>query len=420
MQPDFADHRSHLMGLFKVALLAADPAEALRRHWDEAWLRGAERVFVVGGGKGGVAMGQAAVRLLGPRLTAGVLAVPVAPDPAQVESLLFIQAGHPKPNAGSLAAGEAIANLMAETTEHDLVLALISGGGSALLEKPVAGLGLEQLQATSTALMRAGATITELNCVRKHLSQIKGGGLARLAAPARVETLILSDVVGDPLDVIASGPTVGDTTTVADALKILKRYLSEAEVGAIKDLLHETPKPDEPIFKRVHNRLIGSNQLAREAAATAAQGLGFAVRLPDENLEGEARDWGFGLRERIARLPAGTALIYGGETTVTVRGQGLGGRNHELALAAALALEDTDRKVAVLSAGTDGIDGLAPAAGAIATHETIARARAKGLRAEEYLANNDSYSFFAALDDCVVTGPTGTNVNDLVIVLVYN
>jgi glycerate 2-kinase len=415
--PQFSNYRQHLQRLFRAALLAADPAEAVRRHWDARTVADAERIYIVGSGKGGVAMANAAAQSLGPRLTAGVMAVPVAPAP---NPLKFIQSGHPKPDSGSLQAGEAIAALLAKTSEHDLVVALISGGGSALLEKPVAGLRLAQLQNLSTALMRAGATITELNCVRKHLSQIKGGGLARMAAPARVETLILSDVVGDPLDVIASGPTVGDATTVANAQAIVSKYLDTTEFKDVLSLMQETPKPDDPIFARVRNRLIGSNQLAREAAAEAAQNLGFSVTLPAESLEGEAKDWGASLKARLAKVPAGTALIYGGETTVTVKGNGIGGRNHELALAAALALENESRQVALLSAGTDGIDGLAPAAGAMATPDTLTRAQALGLDAEQYLANNDSYSFFKALDDCVVTGPTGTNVNDLVIVLVYN
>jgi glycerate-2-kinase len=212
---------------------------------------------------------------------------------------------------------------------------------------------------------------------------------------------------------------VGDETTVADALALLNKYLKPEEVESVKSLLQETPKPGDAIFKRVRNRLVGSNKLAREAAAEAAEAVGFNVLLPNENLEGEAREWGLGLRQRIANVPIGSALIYGGETTVTVRGNGIGGRNHELALAAALSLQNETRSVALLSAGTDGIDGLAPAAGALATTETIKRAQAKGLHAENYLDNNDSYSFFEALGDCVVTGPTGTNVNDLVMVLIY-
>ncbi len=417
---NFRDYRNHLNTLFQAALRAADPAEAVRRHWPKEALAGAERVFVAGAGKGGMAMGQAAVELLGSRLTAGVMAVPV-PPPESGGPLRFIQARHPQPDAGSLMAGEAIAELLANTTEADLMLALISGGGSALLEKPVTGLALSQLQEVSGALMRAGATIEELNCVRKHLSQIKGGGLARMAHPARVVGLILSDVVNDPLEVIASGPTVADPTTIQDAEAILSKYRIQDLIGLINlsGLFKETPKPNDPIFERVRNKLVGSNKLAREAAAEAARALGFAVEMPTEALQGEAKDWGAGLRARLAQAQPMTAYIYGGETTVTVKGNGVGGRNHELALAAALGLEGDLRPIALASLGTDGIDGLAPAAGALVTPETCARARALGLNPEASLGNNDSYAFFAALDDCVVTGPTGTNVNDLVMVLVY-
>ena len=417
---DYADHRFHLDTLLRAALKAADPAEAVRRHWRESDLDGVDRVFVVGAGKAGVAMAEAAANLLGPRLTRGVVAVPQLPITNHQSPITFIPAGHPHPSEGSLRAGDAIAEFLSNTTEHDLVLALISGGGSALLDRLVPGITLDDLQSLTDELLRSGAPINEVNCVRKHLSLIKGGGLARMAAPARVLSLILSDVIDDPLDVIASGPTVPDPTTVEDAKAILRKY----GVGAIHESpLRETPKPGDPIFDRVTNRLVGSNALARNAAADAARSLGFIAHTPPVTVQGEAREWFEKTRREVLRKhfasDAPQAFIFGGETTVTVRGNGMGGRNQELALAAAIALDGVPEKIVVASVGTDGVDGPTPAAGAFATPESVSRARALGLDAVTMLANNDSHSFFSALGDCIITGPTGTNVNDLVIVLVY-
>jgi len=416
----YANHRAHLDTIVRAALRAADPAEAVRRRFHPADFAGAGRVFIVGAGKAGAAMARAAVSVVGSRLASGVAAV-LNPPTFNLPRTTFIRAGHPKPDEGSLRAGQAIAELLVETTERDLVLALISGGGSALLELPVPGVTLTELQLLTDQLLRSGATINEFNCVRKHLSRLKGGGLARLAAPARVLALILSDVIGDPLDVIASGPTVPDPTTVADARDILKR---RNVISGLADSFRETPKPGDPIFARVTNRLIGSNAMAREAAAEAARSLGFNVELPEPIVQGEAREWGTELvrhlvsqRHQVSNLPL--ALIYGGETTVIVKGNGVGGRNQELALAAAIALEGAARRVMIASVGTDGVDGPTAAAGAAATPESTARARALGLDPQAMLENNDSHSFFSALGDCIITGPTGTNVNDLVLVLMY-
>jgi hydroxypyruvate reductase len=433
--PRYVDHRVHLDRIIHAALRAADPDEAVRRHWAAAELadaeHAAERVFVVGAGKAGVAMVEAAVDLLlspegRPRSLMGVLAVPRSSASSSFLPPHFslIPAGHPKPDAGSLRAGEAIAELLSGATERDVVLALISGGGSALMELPVPGLTLADLQSLTDQLLHSGASITEFNCVRKHLSRLKGGGLARLAAPARLIALILSDVIGDPLDVIASGPTVPDPTTVDEARTILERYHIHSGLADsdLQSRLIETPKPGDPIFARVSNHLIGSNTLARQAAADAARSLGFPAELPDRIVQGEAREWGAALATEFARRrvgPSPGAFIYGGETTVTVRGDGVGGRNQELALAAAIALDSASHHVVIASLGTDGVDGATPAAGAVATPETARRARALGLDPAAMLQANDSHSFFAALGDCLITGPTGTNVNDLVIVLTY-
>ncbi len=422
MMLDYADHRFHLDTILRAALKTADPAEAVRRHWQESDFEGADRIFIVGAGKAGVAMAEAAAGLLGPKLVGGAMAVPrITRD---VSGVTFLAAGHPTPDAGSLRAGDVVAELLSNTTERDLVIALISGGGSALLEKLVPEVTLDDLQSLTSELLRSGAPINEFNCVRKHLSQIKGGGLARIAAPARVLSLILSDVIDDPLDVIASGPTVPDPTTVEDAMAVLRKYLDLTGFQNLSGLTFlETAKPGDPIFSRVTNRLIGSNALARQAAAEAARSLGFTAHTPPVTVQGEAREWFGKTRHEVLRkhfvshMPQ--AFIFGGETTVTVRGNGMGGRNQELALAAAIALDGVPEKIVVASAGTDGVDGPTPAAGAFATPDTISRARALGLDAVAMLANNDSHSFFSAVGDCIITGPTGTNVNDLVIVLVY-
>jgi glycerate 2-kinase len=419
---NYRDYRTHLNILLQTALRAADPAEALRRHWDESVLNGTERIFIVGAGKAGEAMGQAAAGLVGNRLVGGAIAVPVLPAEAVDSPVQFIAAGHPHPNAGSLAAGEAIAEVLADTTESDLVIAVISGGGSALLDRLNSGFTLNDLQALTHALLRSGAPIQDLNCVRKHLSQIKGGGLARMAHPARLVAYILSDVINDPLDVIASGPTVPDPTTIKEAQAILEQRLGQGEAVSfetLSKLLSETPKLNDPVFNRVTNKLVGSNTLARQAAAEAARELGLEVHVPDGMVQGEASQWWAGVQHLFQPGSQPQAWIFGGEPTVTVCGNGKGGRNQELVLAAAVGLDGDPRSIAVASMGTDGIDGFSPAAGAIATPQSCTRAHALGLDPLALLKNNDSYSFFSALDDAIVIGPTGTNVNDVVMVLVY-
>jgi hydroxypyruvate reductase len=327
-----------------------------------------------------------------------------------------------------------MADLLATATGRDLVLAVISGGGSALLTLPATGLTLADLQQTTDLLLRSGATIVELNAVRKHLSQVKGGGLARLAGEARVASLILSDVVGDPLDVIASGPTAADPTTFADAWTVLERYNLVARVpGAVRERLQagvegslpDTPKPDAALLQRVHNVVVGSNRLAAEAAVLAASEVGLNTLLLSTFVEGEAC--------QVARVAAALAkelatydrpvsrpacLVWGGETTVTVRGLGKGGRNQELALAAAVAMAGLPG-VLLVALGTDGTDGPTDAAGAVANGETMARARSLGLDPAAHLENNDAYPFFDALGDLVRTGPTGTNVNDLLLLFAF-
>jgi hydroxypyruvate reductase len=319
-------------------------------------------------------------------------------------------------------------------SQGDLVICLISGGGSALMTLPVDGVTLQDMEALTEALLRCGATINEINTIRKHLSQLKGGNLSRVAYPAEVVALILSDVVGNPLDVIASGPTVPDSSTFAQAYEIIERYelVDDLPLSIVRHLgqgkegqIPETPKEGDPLFATTYNLIIASNELAAQAALERAQEAGFNTLLLSTYVEGEARE--------VARVFSAIAkeilhsgqpvarpacVVAGGETTVTIRGEGKGGRNQELALAAAIQLDGLDEAM-VVALATDGTDGPTDAAGAIADGSTMRRARAKKLLARQYLANNDSYRFFEQLGDLLITGPTNTNVNDLTFVFVF-
>jgi len=309
--------------------------------------------------------------------------------------------------------------IAAEAGPRDLLIGVISGGASALTPAPVPPMTLSQKQEMTKKLLASGATIHEINTVRKHLSSFKGGQLARRAYPAKTIALILSDVIGDDLDVIGSGPTVGDRSTVADARAVLAKY----KIAQTAEF-HETPKPDDPAFERVQNIIVGSNEQAIDAAARQARALGYRTMVLSTMIEGETREVA-GVHAAIAKeiLATGRPLrppacvLSGGETTVTIRGSGLGGRNQEFVLAAAIALEGSG-PVTVLSAGTDGTDGPTDAAGAIADSSTVGRARAFGMDAAQFLANNDSYHFFERIEGLIKTGPTGTNVMDIRGVLV--
>jgi glycerate 2-kinase len=425
------DLRAVAAELQQTALAAVDPGAAIRRHVrregdvlivaDQRYeLNEYERIFVVGGGKAAVPMADAIAGILGKRLTEGVVVTKYEHTHGwSTPRFQVIEAGHPVPDVNSVGGAQAVADLADQATEHDLVICLVSGGGSALLTLPVHGLTLADLQSLTGTLLRCGATINEINAVRKHCSGIKGGNLARLAAPARLVALILSDVVGDPLDVIASGPTVPDSTLLADAREVLGRYgVSEPPC------LQETPKAGDLVFEQVQNIVVGSNRLAALAAMEKARELGFDALLLGTYVEGEAREvakvaagLAKGMRTHGDPLSPPACLVWGGETTVTIRGEGKGGRNQELALAAALALDGWPG-VLVMTLATDGTDGPTDAAGAIITGETMARAREQGLDAWAVLEANDSYHFFDTLGDLVRTGSTGTNVNDLLFVLV--
>jgi hydroxypyruvate reductase len=442
--------------ILAAALDAADPAAAVQRylrrdgqllHAGERTydLRNYQRVFIVGAGKAGAPMARAAADILGDRLEAGLMLVKGYDDAPSSQiaephlqstsyNLQFVAAGHPIPDERGVAGARQIAGLLDQATARDLVIALISGGGSALLTLPAQGISLAELQALTNLLLRCGANINEINTLRKHLDQVKGGGLARLAHPAPTITLVLSDVVGSPLDVIGSGPTVPDTSSFADAYAVLERYGAVADTPApIVDRLRrgiageiaETLKPGDPRFAQVHNLIVGSNPQAAAAALAAARAAGFNTLLLTTFLQAEAREAGrllAAIAHELANsgqpLPRPACIVAGGETTVTLRGSGRGGRNQELALAAVAELAGLP-ELALIALATDGGDGPTDAAGAVVTGATLERARALGLDPAAHLARNDAYSFFARLGDLLKPGPTETNVNDLAFVFAF-
>jgi hydroxypyruvate reductase len=439
-RPAWADRRAHLSELHAAALSAADPAAAvartLRLEGDRLRVGGkslaldpAARVVLIALGKASPGMARAALEALGPRISSGLIVHPHGAAeamrwPGGVEG---IAAGHPLPDAASLRAGDAALELVRACGERDLVLVLVSGGGSALFEALRPGLVLEEARAVTEALQHAGGEIVELNVVRRALSLVKGGGLARAAAPARIVTLVLSDVVGDHLDAIASGPTIESPTGPRDALAVLaRRDLRERFPHVVRVLESAASSERErAAVARGVVEIVGSSRVAGEAVCRAAEELGFRSCLLTDRMQGEAREVGLlvgglarGMREAGLPLPPPACLVLGGETTVTVRGSGRGGRNLELALGAAQALEGCPG-VAVLCVATDGLDGSSGAAGAVVTGETLARARASGLSVHRALSENDSASFFLALGDLWTTGASGTNVNDVAILLAY-
>ncbi len=430
-----AELRTDAESCLHAAVAAVEPEELtvsyLKKHPE--LLAGATGVSVAAVGKAATAMARGAARVLGDRLGGGVLIVPRGQTGDAPSGFEVFGGGHPIPNEDGAEGARAIRRLASDPRAGDVLLCLISGGGSALMTLPPEGVTLAAVQATTEELLRSGATIHELNCVRKHLDRLKGGRLARVAYPSRVVALVLSDVVGDPLDVIASGPVTADPTTFGQAIAILERYRVWERVPAPvrrflgagrAGLAPDSPKPGDPCFERASARIIGSNRLAAGAALAEAERRGYNPMLLTTWLTGEAREVGRVLaavgrevRAGGGPLSAPACIAAAGETTVTVRGKGRGGRNQELALGAALALDGTG-DILIASMGTDGIDGPTDAAGAVASGTTLARARNLGLDPARALADNDAYPFFRALDDLIVTGPTGTNVMDVVLVMV--
>ena len=424
--------RESACSIFDAALAAGDVRPLVTQALAEVAKPAHGRVLVVGAGKASGAMAAAVEEAWGDRITDGVVAVKDGYT-VPTRHVRLLEAGHPVPDERGAAAAQQIRALAESAAADDVVLVLVSGGGSALTPAPVPPITLGDKQAMTRLLLAAGATINQLNAIRKHCSLLKGGQLARAATPARVEALLLSDVVGDPLDVIASGPTTPDASTFAEALDILDRFalreraprliVQRLEQGA-RGELPETPKAGDPLFARVRNTVIGNNALVVEAAAARARELGFTPHVLTRSLEGEAREMARQFVEMARALRAGrgpvappACVIAGGETTVTVRGRGKGGRCQEFALAAALDMEGL-RDVAMLAAGTDGTDGPTEAAGAIVDGESAARARARGSDPVNSLAENDSHDLLAGTGDLVVTGPTNTNLLDLYLALV--
>ena len=383
-------------------------------------------VILIAMGKASVAMTQAAVDVFGDRISKGVCVCKTMPEKNPNWKIIeIIQGAHPVPNEKSLYAARKVSNLLEDLTEKDLVLVLISGGASALVASPVDGVSLPDLQKMNQLLLNSGATINEMNAVRKHLETLKGGGLARIAYPAKVETLILSDVIGNDVSVIASGPTVPDPSTFRDVESIFEKFSFIDQIPtSIRNYVEkglsgqapETVKPEDKIFNSGTCQIIGSNKIAVEAVKAEAEKLGLqAVCLSDE-MVGEARErgeWFVCESQKIAaQAQKSIMIISGGETTVTIHGGGKGGRNQELALSTARFMAEDDQSTLITMA-TDGEDGPTDAAGAIVTSETMIRANELGLDPDEFLENNDAYTFFEKVDGLLLTGPTGTNVNDL-------
>ena len=389
-------------------------------------------VYVVGGGKASGSMAGALEQLLDKNITAGIVNVPRG-DRSKTAKITLNQASHPTPDEAGVKGTRKMLEIAEQAEKDDLIICLISGGGSSLMPLPRGEISISDKKALTSMLLKSGANINEINTVRKHISEFKGGWLAKKAYPATILNLILSDVVGDPLDFIASGPTVPDSTTFADAVNVLKKYglwdkapltirkvLGDGEKG----LITETPKTDDKAFKKTYNIIIGNNRSASLAACSTLKTAGLSTLLLSATLEGEARQAGTILatvaREVLASgnpvsKPAG--IVIGGETTVIVKGKGIGGRNQEIPLAAALKIGGLNG-VVLASLSTDGIDGPTDAAGAIVDGKTLVRAVNAGMGAEHFLANNDSYHFLQKLDDLIFTGQTGTNVNDVSVIVV--
>lgn len=434
--------------VFRSSLDAVDPYKAVKRFVNiegyrlllgprsqetlELDLTRYDHISLVGGGKAAAPMARALEDLLGKRMEKGLIIVKYG-FTEELNATEIIEAGHPVPDQNGVQGAGRILEFLKSAGERDLIFSVISGGGSALLPQPASKISLGEKQELTRSLLACGASIDEVNAVRKHISSSKGGQLARAAYPATTVNLMLSDVVGDKMDVIASGPFVPDPSTFKDVDRIFRKY-------DLKDIPHaidvyvkegvqgeipETPKANEPVFDQVYNFIIGSNMLALEAAGRKAQGLGYKTLILSSMVEGETKDVAL-IHTAIAKeivktgrpIPPPACIISGGETTVTIRGNGLGGRNQEFCLSAALDLAGFAERVVILSGGTDGNDGPTDAAGAVVDPLTVKRGRNHNMEAADFLATNDSYRFFEKTGDLLITGPTNTNVMDVRLVLV--
>ncbi len=440
--------RTHAEEIFKAAIAAVDPYGAVKRFVNlegdilhlghegqeiqEIDLRDFDRVLLVGGGKAAAPMAKAIEDILGSRLRGGIITVKYG-FTTSLSRIEIQEAGHPIPDENGVLGTRKMLDLLRECGEKDLIFSLISGGGSALLPQPAGDITLAEKQAMTRMLIECGASIDEINALRKHISSSKGGQMARAAFPAAIVNLMLSDVVGDKMDVIASGPFVPDTSTYGMVAEILRKYrLTDLPSAVERHLrtgvdgrIEETPKEGDPAFDRVYNRIVGSNILALRASRQKAADLGYETLILSSMVEGETKE--------VARVHTAVAreilrtghpvappacVISGGETTVTIRGNGLGGRNQEFCLAAAMELDGLAPQVVMLSGGTDGNDGPTDAAGGIVDSRTLRRAEEAGMKAMEFLENNDAYHFLEKTGDLLMTGPTNTNVMDVRLILV--
>jgi hydroxypyruvate reductase len=441
--------RRNAEDIFKAGVRRVDPYDAvrrfLRRDGDRLFLGEAggeeipldlkafQNVYVVGGGKATAPMARAVEELIGERITQGIVNVKYGFSET-LEHIEVVEADHPVPDQNGVQGTRRIMDLLEEAGEKDLVVSLISGGGSALLPHPAGGIRLEEKQAVTRKLLECGASIDEINAVRKHISASKGGQMARASAPATAINLMLSDVVGDRMDVIASGPFVPDESTFDEAWQILIHYkLLESLPESVRDHLDqgrqgkqsETPKAGDAAFARVTNLVIGSNIQALEQAAAQAESLGYRTLILSSMIEGETRDVAK-VHAAIARemlqskrpVPPPACVISGGETTVTLRGTGRGGRNQEFCLAAALEIAGLPERLVILSGGTDGNDGPTDAAGAVVDPRSVEKGKNAGMEAETFLENNDAYTYFTATGELLMTGPTRTNVMDVRLILI--
>jgi len=436
--------RKHANQIFRHVLDILDPGQLVKEKVSirdstliveerEYNLNNYENIYVVGGGKACAPMAKAMEGLLGDKIDNGIIVVKYDHG-LSLKKIETVEASHPIPDENGERGASDILRLLSGTGEKDLIICLISGGGSALLVQPHKGITLQDIQTASAELLACGATIDEINTVRKHLSSIKGGQLAKAAYPSTLITLMLSDVVGDPMDIIASGPTVPDESTFEDAYAIIQKYTLEEKIPNIvcgflrsgkMGEIEETPKNGNKIFDNTQNVIVGSNKIALDAAEKRAKDLGYNTIVLSSLVEGESRDvakFFAAIAKEVSRtgtpVPKPACIIAGGETTVTIRGKGKGGRNQEFALSAAMEIEGFEG-VVILSAGTDGTDGPTDATGAIVDSNTCKAAREKfRLNPDEFLNKNDSYNFFKKTGEHIITGPTMTNVMDIMISLI--
>ena len=436
--------RSDALEIFNASIKAVDPVTGVKQYLskdkntisiskNKYRLDDFNNIYLIGFGKAAASMAKGVEQVIGNCLTSGIVIVKYGHLDSLSSKIKIIEAAHPVPDKSGIEGAKEIVEFVSTKTEKDLIVCVISGGGSALFPLPAENISLKEKQKTTELLLSCGADIKEINTVRKHISQVKGGQLARLAQPATLATLVLSDVIGDPLDSIASGPTVPDSSTYQDCMAIFQKYELSNQIpdsvinhinAGLENNIVDTPQKNDPAFSKTYNIIVGNNLEAVVAAKKCAEELGYNVLILSTLIEGETKDVAYvhaAIAKEIVKsgnpIQKPACIISGGETTVTIKGKGLGGRNQEFVLAAATEIHNFGN-IVILSAGTDGTDGPTDAAGAIADQFTILRATELKVNAKKYLKNNDSYNFFKKLNDLIITGPTNTNVMDIRIMLI--